>query len=688
MEVIRNVQLIRILRWLRKLFLIGLLFTFILAVSSTFGILYLRSQPMPPSIIEQTSTIYAENGDVIDTLFSGENRTIVPLDRISPGLVQATVAIEDRKFYDHMGFDFKRLVKAILVDIQHMAKVQGASTISQQLARNLYLTLDKTWERKIREAILTIQLELNYSKDKIIEMYLNQIYYGHAAYGAEAAAKTYFGKHAADLTLAESAMLAGIPKGPAFYSPYLNMENAKNRQKIVLNAMVEQQIISREEADLALQEEIKLAGLVPSEEKVIAPYFRDYITYLVKEKYQLPEEQLVHGGLKIYTTLDPVMQKKAEEVVAKYLPKDRPLQAALVAVDPTTGAIKAMVGGRDYEESQYNRVFAKRQPGSSFKAFLYFAALENGYTPLTEIKSEPTVFNFGRNKEQLYVPKNFGDQYPYDFINLREAIAKSDNIYAVKTNMLLGPEKLAETAGRLGIETPLKPLPSLALGTIPVSPLEMAVGFSTIANLGERVEPLAILKIEDQQGNVLVEEKPVRTKVAEKAPAFLLTHLLQSVFEDNVGTAHRVASLLHRPVAGKTGTTDYDSWLVGFTPQLSVAVWTGFDEGRKMDPFDDARLAAPLWAEFMETALAGQRPALFQIPDGVHGVYINPDNMRLATEYCPVQQLVYFAEGTEPVEYCQEHVPAGETVEPAKKDGADQGHGENPSILRRMFQWW
>ncbi|MEW9671275.1 transglycosylase domain-containing protein [Ammoniphilus sp. 3BR4] len=680
MEVIRNIPLRRMFRFMRKMFTLGLIGMFVSAILLTFFLLYLRSQPLPPSFIEQTTSIYADNGEVIDTLFGGENRTVVPLEQIPPELIQATISIEDKNFYSHVGFDFLRLARAIVVDIQHMAKVQGASTITQQLARNLYLTLDKTWERKIKEAILTVQLELNYSKNQLMSMYLNQIYYGHAAYGVQAAAKTYFGKDVSELTLAESAMLAGIPKGPAFYSPYLNMEQSKNRQRVVLNAMTTNGYITQEQADLAYAAELQLPGLVSSEERVKAPYFRDYITYLVKEKYKLSEEQLIHGGLKIYTTLDPDMQEKAEAAVEKYLPKDRPLQAALIALDPKTGAIKAMVGGRDYKESQYNRVFAKRQPGSSFKPFLYLAALENGFTPLSELKSEPTVFTYGQDKQ--YIPKNFGDSYAHDYINLHEAIARSDNIYAVKTHMLLGEEKLVETAQRLGIQSQMTAIPSLALGTVPVSPMEMAASYAAIANLGEKVEPVAILKIEDQEGKIIVEEKGIRTRVTEPVPAFLLTHLMQGVFEEG-GTGFRVANQLQRPVAGKTGTTDYDSWLVGFTPQLSLAVWTGYDEGQKMDPINDARIAVPLWAEFMETALSGRPPSLFEVPDGVNAVYINPQNNKLATAHCPTQELVYFAEGTEPTEYCTEHLPPGTDPEDLKEEQAPK---EKP-FWKRIFSW-
>ena len=680
MEVDRAVPLLRFLRILKKLTMIGLIFIFLSAVGITFSYFYLRSQPLPPSTIEQTTTIYASNGDVIDSLYGGHNRTVIPLTSIPKSMVNATVAIEDKNFYNHWGFDFLRLGKAVIVDIQHMSKVQGASTITQQLARNLYLTLDKTWERKLKEAMLTVQLELNYTKDQLMELYLNQIYYGHTAYGIQAAAQTYFGENASDLTLAQASMLAGIPKGPALFSPYLNMDQAKTRQKTVLNAMVDQHMITKDEANAAFAEPIKLVGLNTSDHNALAPYFRDYITQLVKEKYQISEDELIHGGLKIYTTLDPQMQKKAEDLVAKYVPKDRPLQAALIAMDPRTGEIKAWVGGKDYKKSQYNRVIAKRQPGSSFKPFLYLAALENGYTPLTKLKSEPTIFTYGKSNK-TYAPKNFGEMYPNAEITLQQALAKSDNIYAVKTNMALGVNKLVDSAKRLGIESPLSPNPSLALGTDPVSPLEMATAYSTIANLGEKVQPVAIKKIVDSDGKVIVEEKPVvKTRVASAAQTYVLTQLMQGVFEEG-GTGYRVAKMIKRPVAGKTGTTDYDSWLVGFTPQLTTAIWTGYDEGKKIDEVNDARLAAPLWAEFMESALADQTPALFPIPDGVRAVYINPQNDKLATQYCPTQKLIYFVDGTEPKKYCTEHIPKGKSI------GLD-GKVKEDGIWKKMFKWW
>jgi 1A family penicillin-binding protein len=663
LEIKQEEQLIRWLRIAGKTARWLLITLVVLAALLSLFVLYLRSQPLPKTDINETTTIYGADNAVIATLYEGENRVFLPLAQIPKYVQQASIAIEDRKFYEHPGFDIKRIAGAALTDLRHMSKVEGASTITMQLARNLYLNHDKTWMRKYREALLTIQLELNYTKPELLELYLNQIYYGHAAYGIQAAAKTYFGKNASDLTLAEASMLAGIPKGPRFFSPFLNMEAAKNRQRIVLDMMVNEQYITREQANEAFAQSLTFVSPEDGKGKTIAPYFRDYVVKLAKEKYGLDEEAIEHGGLKIYTTLDPAMQQKAEAAVQKYLPKDRDLQAALVAIEPQTGYIRAMVGGRDYTKSQFNRTTARRQPGSALKPALYLAALENGFTPLTKIKSEPTVFTLGNN--ETYIPKNYGDQYMHDYITMGEAIARSDNIYAVQTHLTIGPDKMLNMSKRLGIDSPLQPLPSLALGSNPVMPLEMARMFATIANQGQKAEPLAILRILDREGKPLVETQPEVQQVISRENAFLLTHMMEKVFQPG-GTGQRVRSQLHRPVAGKTGTTDYDAWLGGFTPQLAAAVWVGYDDNRKIDSFADARQAAPIWASFMEQALAEKPASVFPVPPGVVPIYVDTGSGKLASQDSKQQELMYFIPGSEPKEYYE--APKAEKKEEPKKE--------------------
>jgi membrane peptidoglycan carboxypeptidase len=447
-------------------------------------------------------------------------------------------------------------------------------------------------------------------------------------------------------------MLAGVPKGPKYYSPYMNMKKAKDRQKTVLQAMVDSGMITQAEADRAYEEVLDFKPL-ESRQTSFAPYFRDYIRYTAVDQLGI-DERLLNDGVKIYTTLDPNAQKAAEEAIRRHIPADSELQAALIAIDPRNGYIKAMVGGTNYAENQYNRVFAgSRQPGSSFKPIVYLTALQQpGFTPVTRFKSEPTTFTYDNGRKE-YTPGNFGGKYANDYIDLRQAIAESDNIYAVSTIMQIGTDKVIETARNLGIKSELKPLPSLALGTFPVSPFEMAYAYGVISNLGIRSEPIAILKIVDAKGNVIYEARPKQTQVVNPAYTYVLTNLMESVFEAG-GTGSRVSNLIKRPVAGKSGTTNTDAWMVGYTPELSAAVWVGYDKGRTISAVESHK-AAPIFAEFMENALAAVPPKIFPIPPGVVSVYIDPKTGKLASADCPESRLEAFVKGTEPVEFCAEH---------------------------------
>lgn len=660
---------IRLAKWMITLFLL-------IGCAVILLLLYLWSQPLPYTSLEGTTVLYSSEGEIIDAQYGGINRQPIVLEKIPEFIQQATIAVEDRSFYKHLGFDPKRIAGAVLTDIKAGKMVQGASTITQQLARNLYLSHEKTWDRKIKEAMISIQLELQYSKKEILEMYLNQIYYGNGAYGIQSAALAYFGKDVSQLSLAEGTLLVGIPKGPTYYEPYGHFDNAKKRQKIILNAMVEMGYLTRAEADQAYQEELHL---VPKEKKkypTVAPYFRDAVMQWVKKELNLDQDQLSHAGLKIYTTLSLDMQQKAERIIAEKLPKDRPLQVALVAMEPSTGYIRAMVGGRDYKESQYNRAYAKRQPGSTFKPFLYLTALEKGMTPLTEVESKPTVFNYDG---KYYIPSNYHDHYANDYITMLEAIKKSDNIYAVSTLMALGEEQLVERAEELGITSELKALPSIALGSYPLSPVTMVDSYATLANLGEKVEPILVERIEDRHGNLVYEAKTKKTRVADPRHVYVLNQMLQAVFDEG-GTGYRVVSLLNRPAAGKTGTTPQDAWMLGFTPQLTAGVWVGFDQNEPLSVVD-AHLAAPIWAEFMESALSEEPPMIFQVPDGLVSAYIDLSTKQLATENCPQKQLLYFIPGTLPTEFCTEHPASSEKKEtPPKK--------QKKSFWERLKEWW
>lgn len=673
-------HILKLRKWLRRT---AVALAIVLTVMAGLY-LYLRTQALPVSTVSQTSQMLDIQGHVIDTFHAGENRRSVPLSDIAHYVVDATLAIEDRRFYDHSGFDLKGMARAVVVNVQSMSAKQGASTLTQQLARNLYLSHERTWQRKLKEAMYTAQLEMKYSKEDILDMYLNQIYYGHGSYGIEAAAMMYFDKHASELSLAESAMLAGIPKGPKYYSPYLNMKNAKDRQYIILDAMKEGGSITEAQAEAAYAEILNFQPLGSEQQEGFAPYFRDYIRYLAVEQIGIDPSLLNKGGITIYTTLDQEVQAAAEESIRQIMPSSSEQQAALVAIDPRTGYIKAMVGGRDYKKNQYNRVFAStRQPGSSFKPFLYLSALQSGFmSPVSRFKSEPTVFSYDEGRK-TYEPHNYGDKYAEDYIDMRTAIGGSDNIYAVNTIMTVGADKVIQTARTLGIRSHMNPVPSLALGTFPVSPFEMASAYGVFANAGIRVEPIAILRIEDRKGNLLYEAKHAEEQVITSAEAYVMTSLLESVFDDG-GTAHRVSATIKRPIAGKTGTTATDAWLVGYTPELAAAVWVGYDKDRKLT-VAEAHRAAPIFARFIEGSLSAVPPKYFPVPKGVVNVFIDPTSGKLAAATCPSRRLESFLAGTEPTEVCGSPADAGNGAEGENSGGhGNAGNGKR----HKQRSWW
>lgn len=654
-------------------------------------ITYAKMSGPPPLQVPQTTIFYGDDGSILaESQKDGQNRYWVPLDEVSQNLINATIAIEDQKFYEHSGFDYKRIAGAVLVNLKAGAKIQGASTISQQYARNLFLEHDKTWSRKFQEALYALRLEMNYSKEEILEGYLNTIYYGHRSYGIQAASQYFFGKDASELKLAEASMLAGIPKGPLYYSPLINMAQAKNRQLLVLGAMVEQGYISKAEMQDALDQKLVFTQK-HMERETIAPYFVDSVQYILKNNLGLDPKEIAQGGLRVYTTLNPDYQKTAEMWVRKLIDSKSDIQTALVSMDPRTGDVKALIGGRDYEKSTYNRaVQARRAPGSTFKPFLYYTALKHGYTPSTTLSSQPTTFRLGEDK--TYTPRNFGNHYANDFITMAQAIALSDNIYAVKTNMFLGPENLVETAKELGIESKLDPIPSLALGSKPVGVLEMVNAYSVFANSGYKVEPRFITKITDFRGEVIYENKTDKERIMDEQYAFVMTDLLRGVFDERLNgymsvTGSSVSNLIDRPTAAKTGSTPNDSWMIGYTPQLTTGVWIGYDKGEELHPFNDVLYAKQIWAHFMHDALADNQAIPFKKPKGVVGVYVNPQNGLLATDQCPVKRMSYYIEGTQPTDYCQEH--SGKKMETdSKKKEKNSKENKNNSFFDKILHWF
>lgn len=688
MEVITPKRLRLTVKTIRALFFIQFIGVIFLLLLITIVLCIAKIQGAPSLAVPQSTVMYANDGTKIGETHHGQKRFWVNLQDISPFLIEATIAIEDRNFYDHHGFDYKRIAGAFVADLKAMAKVQGASTITQQYARNLFLEHDKTWKRKLAEAFYTIRLEMNFSKESILEGYLNTIYYGHGAYGIEAASQYYFHKHAGELTLAEAAMLAGIPKGPSYYSPYTHFSRAKKRQELILKTMAKVGYITEQEANTAIHEAIKLREHKKEEHANLAPYFQDVVLQEIKEKLQVDEMFIQTKGLQVYTTLDSTLQKIAEETMNKVIAKESDIQIGFAAIDPETGQVKALIGGRDYDKSPFNRAIqAKRQPGSTMKPFLYYTAIENGFTPSTVLKSEPTTFSFNKG-QSTYQPSNFHDYYAYDDITLMQALALSDNIYAVKTHLFMGMDKLIETARKLGINSSLKEVPSLALGTSPVNVIEMVNAYGMIANGGHKIEPTFIKRIEDAKGNVLYEFKKESEQILNKQAAFVLTHMMTGMFDEKLNgyttvTGQKIIDQLTRPYAGKSGTTNADSWMIGFTPQLVTGVWTGYDKGKNIHQVHERMYAKEIWATFMEEALKDQPVKGFQPPEGVIGVNVDPSNGLLAAPGCPVSRLTYYIKGTEPTEYCIDHID----FKDEKQGDEPKINEEKPSIWKKLIPW-
>lgn len=634
-------------------------------------IIYAKVLGPPPLAVPKSTLYYADDGTVIGESSKGGKRYWVKLDDVSPFAVDAVLAIEDKTFYSHYGFDARRIGGAVLANVKAMKKVQGASTITQQYARNLFLTMDKTWKRKIAEAFYTVRLEMAYSKREIMEGYINTISYGHGAFGIEAASEYYFGKRAAELSLAEASMLAGIPKGPGIYSPLVSYDKAKKRQLVILQEMLEDGFITKQEKEQAASEKLRFTGTFPKQDDAMAPYFLDAVRKQLRGKAGLDERTIELGGLKVYTTLNVKHQSIAEEVIREAIPDSSDIQAGFAAADPATGHVTALVGGRDYEKSPFNRaVQAVRQPGSTIKPLLYYAALERGFTPVTMMRSEKTDFKL-EDGRTVYSPHNFNNVYAGSEVTMAQALAVSDNIYAVKTHLFLGEKTLAETAKRFGITTKMEPVPSLALGSSGVKVVELVNAYGMLANGGKRIEPVYITRVEDVSGNILYEEKSRFEQVLDPDLTFVMSSMMTGMFDSKLSgyasvTGASIAGQMSRMYAGKSGSTQSDSWMAGFTPALSAGVWTGYDKGKEITLTADKLYAKNIWIRFMERALedtqAGKKN--FKPTKGVTAIPIDPQTGKMATYACPVFRLMYFAKGTEPEDYCLDHMDPGQTGTP------------------------
>lgn len=617
-----------------------ILVAFLLSLSASLGYLVYTvgeldrlPEPSPP-----LTTQILDCRDQVIAVRYHENRIHIPLEQISDHLVQATLAVEDRRFYLHSGFDPSGLFRALLSNLRKGQAAEGGSTITQQLAKNLYLSHERTLERKLKEALYTVHLERRYDKNEILEMYLNTIYYGHFAYGVEAASRNYFGKSAAELSLGEAALLAGLPKGPSYYSPQHNPQATEQRRESVLSQMVSTGFINKKEKKAALREELIFPELSAGEE---AAYFIDHLIHAeLAALFDGDLNPVYREGLKIYTTLDPGMQKMAEERM-EGIPEDRldendirQPQGALVAIEPATGYVKALVGGRDFQESSLNRALVPRSPGSSFKPFVYAAALENGFNPGDRVRCEAITFD-GAGLSEPYAPTDYGGSFHNRELTIREALKESCNIVAIKVHEEIGREKAVEMARRLGIASPLKPYLSLPLGTGEVTLLELTAAFAPFANGGFRIKPFLIRKVVDAKGRTVLENRPQKEQVLEPAIAFLVTDMLKDVLAEG-GTAGAAGSILERPAAGKSGTSqdNKNAHMIGYTPQLLTGVYVGDDYEKPLDSTGGG-LAAPLWAWFMRDALQDSEVTEFKKPEGIIRCPICPVSGLPKGPFCP-----------------------------------------------------
>ena len=621
------------IKFLRFWLYSSLLIVSVVAVLGMFLIFYLaKDLPRLPSplsrIIEKPQTqIFASNGQMLISL--GERKTI-PLNMVSKNFINAILATEDHRFFEHCGMNKLRTLKGLYVTIFTSGKVQGASTITQQLAKNLFFSFEKTYKRKLKELLVAFQMEASNSKSDILHAYINQIHFGAGAQGIEKAAHTFFGKPAIELTLPEAALLAGLPKSPTNYNPYRNYDKAIKRRNIVLNRMVQAGFISKLEAEQAMSAKPEFDK--KDSDSRTGSYFLDALISQLITHYG--EDVVYHGGIKVFSTLDTRLQAHGEQAVRNGLERldtlmgikpedeDHP-QAALVAVDCGSGAVKAMVGGKDYYSSEFNRAIkSRRQPGSGFKPFLYYAAFKDlGFHPATIMTDQPVVIPVKGAKD--WEPYNFSKIFSGDMI-LKQALTDSVNTIAAQLVERTGPAAVTNIAKICGIESPLNDVFSVALGTSGVTPFEMASAYTVFSTLGVRHEPFLFWRVEDAFGRIVFEQIVQEKRVLDQSTTYQVVDMMKGVIESGSGRSIREFGF-NRPAAGKTGTSDSynDAWFTGFTPTLSTSVWTGFDKTKKLvdknrNGITGGRSAAPIWAEFMINALKSEPERDFSIPDGIH----------------------------------------------------------------------
>lgn len=590
---------------------IGILFIYIYAFTS------------PKLDIKNANQFYIYDNQE-NLIYQGSgNNDWVSLEEISPNLINAVLATEDKYFYKHNGFDFLRIIKAMYTNIRSGSIVQGASTISQQYIKNMYLDFDKTWQRKIEEAFLTIRLESQYSKDEILEGYLNTINFGNGNYGIENASQFYFNKSAKDLTLEEAIILAGIPKAPNRYNPLIDYDASIKRAKVIAKLMLNNEVIDNNSYNKLFVNKIDIYGKRSDSDLNMLMYYQDAVYKELENLESVPKSLIESGGLKIYTSLNMDAQSLLEKNILKNM-EDSDMQVASIIIDPNTGGVMALTGGIDYALSQYNRaISSKRQVGSAIKPFLYYAALENGMVSSSTFLSEPTTFMFSTNKS--YSPSNYNQKYANKNITMAAALSYSDNIYAVKTHLFLGEEVLVNTANRMGIQEKLQAIPSLALGTSELNMLDFARGYTTLASGGYKRNISFINKIEDMDGNIIYKKDNKDELVLNKSYTYILNEMMTSTYNSsfidyNTPTVMSIASKISNKYAIKTGSSGTDCWMVGYNPNVLMLVWNGYDDNSELEVKDGA-ISKNIWVDTVENL--DIKKTWYKMPNNVVGIPLN-----------------------------------------------------------------
>lgn len=611
--------------------------------------LYLYAYFSPKITLNSANAIFLYDNKNNLVFQTTNNNNWVTIDNISDNVKNATISIEDKNFYNHQGFDYLRIMKAMYLNIKNRSIVQGASTISQQYVKNLYLDFNKTWKRKFEEAILTLKLELHYNKDEILEGYLNTINYGQGNYGIENASKYYFNKSAKDLSLEEATMLAGIPRSPENNNPVSNYDNCLKRAKIVAKSMLDNNYITEEEYNNLFKNPIEIYGKKETNNMLTLMYYHDAVLNELNSIKTIPKSLIKSGGIKIYTSLDVNTQKTMDESIAKNA-ADENIQIASIVVNPKTGGIMALAGGTNYAKSQYNRVIqSKRQVGSTIKPFLYYTALENNMTESSTFKSEKTSFVFSENK--TYSPKNYSNKYANKDITMAAALAYSDNIYAVKTHLFLGEEQLVTTMKEAGLKEELEPIPSLALGAKEINMLDYAESYTTLANYGTHEKLYFIEKVEDINGNILYQRKDESEEVLNKDSVFIVNEMMTNTYSSNFidylsPTVIYLNSKITKKYALKSGTTESDYWIVGYNPDVLMMVWAGNDMNENVNSSYSKKIKN-IWCDTVEDYTKDKENSWYEMSNNIVGVPLNPITGQKNTENGKTS-IFYFKKGSEP----------------------------------------